>query len=299
MFVVLTQYHCPVGEWKLVASLSKEINFDLEGKLVNIFQRTSVAIMQGKLDEAQQLFQQFCEERTSTSNVHIFALDAIYLQLVLYRYQENFQASLEVADEGLRQMELVEPCLTTAWLLSEIGATYWNHACSTSSVDPLLAKSEFDKAKQSFERSIEQARNLASVEASCDIQGKVWSMLAMVDLKTPLNGCNLEGSPIISKEQIDNVVKYLAEAENLSVECTPLNYNRCLRHLVECNVNYQQSRIDPDQSPNFLKKATKSAKMAKKVAQVNQFKEFRRHASHLLKDLNAVQQLGRGSTRNC
>ena len=283
----------------MIASLSKETSFDLEGKLVNIFQRTSVAIMQGELDEAQQLFQQFCEERTSTSNVNIFSLDAIYLQLVLYRFQENFQDSLEVADEGLREMELVEPCLTTAWLLSEIGATYWNHACSISSVDPLLAKSEFEKAKQSLERSIEQARNLPSVEASCDIQGKVWSMLAMVGLESPLNGCSLKGSPIISKKQIDNVEKHLAEAEKLSVECTPLNYNRCLRYLVECNVNYQQSRIDPDQSPNFLKKATEAAKSAKKVAKVNQFKELHRHASHLLKELNAMQQLGRGSIRNC
>ena len=283
----------------MIASLSKEISFDLEGKLVNIFQRTSVAIMQGELDEAQQLFQQFCEERTSTSNVNIFSLDAIYLQLVLYRFQENFQDSLEVADEGLREMELVEPCLTTAWLLSEIGATYWNHACSISSVDPLLAKSEFEKAKQSLERSIEQARNLPSVEASCDIQGKVWSMLAMVGLESPLNGCSLKGSPIISKKQIDNVEKHLAEAEKLSVECTPLNYNRCLRYLVECNVNYQQSRIAPDQSPNFLKKATEDAKSAKKVAKVNQFKELHRHASHLLKELNAMQQLGRGSIRNC
>lgn len=283
----------------MIASLSKEISFDLEGKLVNIFQRTSVAIMQGELDEAQQLFQQFCEERTSTSNVNIFSLDAIYLQLVLYRFQENFQDSLEVADEGLREMELVEPCLTTAWLLSEIGATYWNHACSISSVDPLLAKSEFEKAKQSLERSIEQARNLPSVEASCDIQGKVWSMLAMVGLESPLNGCSLKGSPIISKKQIDNVEKHLAEAEKLSVECTPLNYNRCLRYLVECNVNYQQSRIAPDQSPNFLKKATEAAKSAKKVAKVNQFKELHRHASHLLKELNAMQQLGRGSIRNC
>ena len=283
----------------MIASLSKETSFDLEGKLVNIFQRTSVAIMQGELDEAQQLFQQFCEERTSTSNVNIFSLDAIYLQLVLYRFQENFQDSLEVADEGLREMELVEPCLTTAWLLTEIGATYWNHACSISSVDPLLAKSEFEKAKQSLERSIEQARNLPSVEASCDIQGKVWSMLAMVGLESPLNGCSLKGSPIISKKQIDNVEKHLAEAEKLSVECTPLNYNRCLRYLVECNVNYQQSRIDPDQSPNFLKKATEAAKSAKKVAKVNQFKELHRHASHLLKELNAMQQLGRGSIRNC
>lgn len=283
--------YCFIGEWKLVDRLSKEYDKkNPDDELVATFQMANVSIMQGMIKKAQEFSEKFYERETSALNVHIFELDGIYLRLVLGRYEGSFEVSLTLAEEGLQRMESIHPCLTTAWLHCEIATTLSIHACHDFPLDSQRANDLFKRAKNCCEIALEHTQDLNFEEALCDIRCKVHVLLAMIHVKTSLNGCTLDMNASVSMKDVETARFHLDEAEKLTEICPPYNFNFCLRHLAACDACYRMSQIDISRSSQLFNQAITFAQDASNLADTCKFDELHRYASNRLELLNAKQR---------